>query len=195
MEKARSSQLSVLESLAKNTIYSINCMCLCRVEQVDVEKLMVKLQPLGRILVNGKFQDRPPLINVPLSMILGGKSYISMPVQAGDMCLAIFSDVEIDNILQSNKTSNPNDASRVHDLSDAVAFVGLFPQDSLPQVIDLTHVILHDPEKITLDASKVDVQGSLEAKELHAEDGYSGTFSTGSNRTITVKDGVITRVV
>lgn len=64
------------------------------------------------------------LADVPVHFQCGGGVTLTFPIKAGDECLIIFSDRCIDFWWQSGGVQEPVD-SRQHNLSDAIAIVGL----------------------------------------------------------------------
>jgi len=69
--------------------------------------------------------DYPVLVRVPVIVLGGGGGYTTYPIFAGDTCLLMFCDRDIDLWLEQGSTSSPPNSERLHDLSDAVALVGL----------------------------------------------------------------------
>ena len=65
----------------------------------------------------------PVLSDVPVFFPGTRSAGITWPVSAGDECLVIFADFQIDEWLISGNEGEPASA-RCHDLSDAFAFVG-----------------------------------------------------------------------
>lgn len=66
----------------------------------------------------------PLLLNVPVYFPSGGGFTLTFPVAAGDECILLFNDRQIDNWLATGAGKPPNIA-RAHDLSDGIALVGL----------------------------------------------------------------------
>jgi len=71
--------------------------------------------------------DLPLLVDVPVSFPRGGGVTLTFPVKAGDECELIFNDRCIDFWWQNGGVQEAVDP-RQHDLSDAVAFVGIQSQ-------------------------------------------------------------------
>ena len=81
----------------------------------------------------------PTLLRVPIVVMSGGGAYTTYPITGitynsdrtvnypGDTCLLLFCDRDIDGWLESGQITNPPFTARLHDLSDAVAIVGLNP--------------------------------------------------------------------
>ena len=69
----------------------------------------------------------PELPEVPVVFPQGGGFFLSFPIAKGDFCLVFFTESSIDTWLsEQGEEANPIDTRR-HDLSDAVALVGLNP--------------------------------------------------------------------
>ena len=69
----------------------------------------------------------PVITGVPVMFPRAGGFYMTMPVKEGDFCLLVFNSRSIDKYLEgSGSDVNPADF-RMHDLSDAVAFLGMPP--------------------------------------------------------------------
>lgn len=68
--------------------------------------------------------DLPLLINVPVQFPRGGGFSLTFPVKQGDECLLAFCERSIDEWHEFGTVRKPG-ARRMHDLSDATAFVGL----------------------------------------------------------------------
>lgn len=65
----------------------------------------------------------PILLDVPVFVLAGGKAGLTMPIAAGDVCLVLFNDRDMDNFWHDGSVTVPN-SGRAHDLSDGLAIVG-----------------------------------------------------------------------
>lgn len=70
-----------------------------------------------------KAQPYPVLLDVPVFINSGGSGHLTFPITAGDTCLVLFNDRDMDNWFATGNTTTPN-TGRVHDLSDGLALVG-----------------------------------------------------------------------
>lgn len=97
----------------------------------------VSAQPLIREKVvnrqNGNIEWKalPVCGDVPVVFPQAGNFVLTMPIQAGDEVLLVFSDLNIDSWWFSGGVQNWDDRRR-HDLSDAIAIPGI---NSIPNVI------------------------------------------------------------
>lgn len=96
----------------------------------------VTIQPAIRARVQdeaGEFTwvQLPILLDCPVYFPSGGGCTLTFPIKAGDECIYVISSRCIDGWYQSGGVQNQPDL-RMHDLSDAIAFVGL---NSTPKVI------------------------------------------------------------
>ena len=69
-------------------------------------------------------QEYPLIFECPVVTMFGGDSFINLPIAVGDSCIVFFNDREIDNWLYNGDGEIPT-SPRVHDLSDAIALVGI----------------------------------------------------------------------
>lgn len=69
-------------------------------------------------------------VTVPVFYPSGGGFTLTFPIAAGDECILIFSDRELDNWLLAGGSNTAPTTPRLHDLSDAFALVGVrsFPR-------------------------------------------------------------------
>jgi len=75
----------------------------------------------------------PQLLGVPIVCLGGGGGAITFPINKGDTCALIFLDRNMDTWWLSGTTGLPPNSNRLHNLSDAIAIVGLRSQPaSLP---------------------------------------------------------------
>jgi phage baseplate assembly protein gpV len=73
---------------------------------------------------NKTFASYSPLELVPVYFPGGGGFSLTFPVNVGDECLLLFNDRQLDN-WYLNGAGNPPTLNNLHDLSDAIALVGM----------------------------------------------------------------------
>ena len=115
-----------IEALKLDLFSSPRCALPGTVEAWDPETQTADIRPAapGRAPGSGPLKPLPVLKDVPVFLPRGLESQCT--VSLGDGCLVIFCDYPLDAWLTGNETAPAPD--RRHDLSDAVAFIGLKPQ-------------------------------------------------------------------
>lgn len=129
-------QRDVLDKLKKDTMRSINC---CQIGTIQSFNAALNT---ATVAINFKVAfaderdlvDYPALVDVPVVVLSGGSSFVSLPIVSGDTCLVLFCDRDIDNWWFSGLTLPPN-STRIHSLSDGIAIVGVRPMTN-PVVLE-----------------------------------------------------------
>jgi microcystin-dependent protein len=125
----------LLDAKAKEIIKRMNCIQVGTISSFDATTQLAKVsinfkrrrkgaQYVAPGQTSDIIDDYNAMVQVPVFVLNGGGAYLSLPVASGDTCILLFNDVDIDGWLNSNQTLPPN-SDRVHDLSDAIALVGI----------------------------------------------------------------------
>lgn len=120
----------VLNRLKLNLSAEINCIQIGSIQTFDAVTQSASVQLLLKKVVEVQadgtrvFQERPILLDVPVMVLFGGNSFLSMPIAAGDNCIVLFNDREINQWYEKGGVQVPL-TYRTHDLSDAIAIVGI----------------------------------------------------------------------
>jgi hypothetical protein len=101
------------EALKQEIFHSLHCALPGNIISFDPDRQTASIQPAAKV---GSL-PYPVLTDVPVFMP------VPFEINPGDACLVIFSDVDIDNWLETGEASAPNSPRR-HSLSDGFAFVG-----------------------------------------------------------------------
>jgi hypothetical protein len=119
--------VTLLKRLQKANANNIKVCMPAKIETYDhtLQQASIKID-MKELYENGKEIDYPVVSNVPVVFMASGGASITMPVLRGDTCLAVFFDRDMGSWLSGNSGNKPN-STRMHDLSDAVAIMGLFP--------------------------------------------------------------------
>lgn len=105
--------------------------------------------------------DYPVLLDVPIVILSGGPAQLTFPITAGDECLILFNDRDIDNWLQSGQVG-PVASGRLHSFSDGIAIVGVRSQARKIDPYDTTRAKLsHGETMVGVSASKVKIANQL----------------------------------
>lgn len=147
-------------------------------------------QPLNAGLqTTPQIVDYPVLTDVPVFVPSGGGGRMTFPVAAGDTCLLLFNDRDIDNWFQSGAAMPPN-SPRMHSLSDGLAIVGFHGRaNPIPDysVTDLEIILAGGRVAIRSDGS-VELSSVLGGTvELTAAGDVNLTSANGSAMTLDAK--------
>lgn len=117
----------VLETQKSEILYGLNCHEVGHVVSFDsnTQTATVQIDVLRQIVDAGQIKNVPyPLLtDCPVHFPGGGDFSLQFPVTAGDTCLVLFNDRDIDLWFKTGNNVSPN-TSRAHDLSDGLVLVG-----------------------------------------------------------------------
>lgn len=113
----------LIEIAKRNTFYSLNKILPARVVSYDDSDNTVNCEIMLKRNINGDEVDYPVMAQCPV-MILGAEAHITFPIEAGQNCLLMFSDRDIDIFWSSGEKKTPN-TRRAHAFADAIALIGL----------------------------------------------------------------------
>lgn len=99
---------------------------------------------------NGNLQQYPLLQQVPVIILHGGSGNLTFPIQAGDQCIVLFNDRNIDTWYNSGQTGLAPNTNRMHDISDGLALIGIFNKPNYLSNYSTTDTQLTGPGGITL---------------------------------------------
>lgn len=105
-----------------------NCHAIGRIEQFNAAAQTAQVSILYKrtmIDQNGNDYDLdyPILADVPVVMMSGGAAGLTFPISAGDECILMFNDRDIDNWWNSGQNGRLL-SSRLHSFADAIALIG-----------------------------------------------------------------------
>lgn len=115
----------------RDVFSSLNCVQIGKIIDFDSANQTASIELLLKQVTNidlqgvKTFQESPTLIKkCPCLTLFGGTAFLSLPIQPGDNCLVLFNDREIDNWFVNGGTQATT-TPRMHDVSDAMAIVGV----------------------------------------------------------------------
>lgn len=211
-----------------NFSQSFNAIKVGKIISVNTSNQTVDVQILHKRIDKNELKERKlleysVLQNVPFVVLGGGTSSLTFPISAGDNCLLLFCDYEIDRWWDTGE-AQPSTYQRRHDISDAFALIGVHSMVDLLQgysqyvqlkyndsstitvgeSIDITNKTTNISEDANIGkdltvGKDVTVTGNVTANllitgQLHSTLGATGSFSTSDNKTVTVVDGIITSI-
>lgn len=112
-----------IEETARSVVNGIHTALPGIVAAFDSGKCVASVRPVGKYITSsGEKIDFPVISDVPVLIPCGTSGGIAFPISAGDSCLIICSEIELDE-WRSGAVSN---AQLRFDLSNAVCIPGLF---------------------------------------------------------------------
>ena len=137
----------LIHSIKDDIFKSLNCVKIGKINNFDKTKKTAQVQLLFKRIVNDKIISYPVLVDCPVFTLQGGGGSLKMPIQAGDPCLVLFADRNIDNWYSTGAEAAPAN-SRCHDISDGIILVGINSlADSLADYDDNVNLIIPASKK------------------------------------------------
>lgn len=179
--KATPSTRDMLDRVKQDCSRELNCHLVCKVESFNKSKNTITASAATkRRYSNGTVVEFPVFSDVPVITLSGGDSFLSFPIKAGDWCLLLFNDRDIDSWWYSGAVTYPN-SPRYHSLSDGIALVGLRPASDPLALVDDAVLLNAADKKINIKNDSKTIKAILEAM-LDAIIGATGTI-TGTSQT------------
>ena len=197
-----------LDGYKRQGAYETNCMRIGIVRNVYYDDLTVDVQIANKKTLNINQDGTQNVADFPIvrAKIVYCNPFITNPIAAGDECVLIFADREIESWFISGDVS-PEGYPRMHALTDCVALFGI---RSLPKMITALTDCLHlfyGTSNIQLKDTSIDITtptvnvvgnttqtGVITATSLNATSAATGTFRSADSKTITVNNGIITSI-
>jgi hypothetical protein len=155
----------VINGAVDDLAYTLNCHRVGIIESFDPvnQNATIKLVDKGvyEYTENETIIDYPPLLEVPVIIHKATDGGITIPIIKGDTCLVVFNDRDLDNWLLNGLIQRPN-TLRKHDLSDAIAIIGIKNQkNKIADYNNLATVINYKDNKITIDDAEINLLNSV----------------------------------
>lgn len=116
---------TLLDRMKRETMYAINCVMIGTIQSYNNLTNMASITiNFKKAMATGDVMDYPKLEDCPVFILSGDSASITMPIVAGDQCLVLFNDRNIDNWYINGSVTTPAD-TRCHSISDGIALVGL----------------------------------------------------------------------
>ena len=114
---------TLLNQVQTDIFTSLNCHQVGTIVSFDAEKQTASVTLNVQRIVGATTIEYPKLVDCPVLVNSGGGGRLTFPIEAGDPCLVLFNDRDIDNWFTYGSTAAPNSA-RCHSLSDGLVIVG-----------------------------------------------------------------------
>lgn len=208
-------QLYDLVNAIKTDIFkTLSCVKVGIIQSYDVTTQTASIQIASKwhnpYSTEDELKDYPLLQQVPV-IDLGGSSYIHVPVNIGDECIVLFNDYMLDSWYNTGQ-AQPVQIFRRHDWSDGIALVGIRSLNKLIKNLtnflhlhysDSSYIVVGDTVEVVNEQTNVsgklsvvgDITGQAKATaEIHSTNGATGSFSNAAGQTLTIVDGIITKI-
>lgn len=145
----------LLDQFKKDIMLSLNCHAVATIQSFDAATLSVSAKinykktffeynPQTRVY-DRVAKDYPIILDAPVLLPFGGDAALTMPIAAGDTCLILFNDRDLNNWLDSGQVTEVS-MSRYHSFADAIAFVGIRAFNNPIADYDETRAVLRNGE-------------------------------------------------
>lgn len=210
----------IFDAFKSEIAKEINCILPGIIQGFDMANqtatIQIAVKKILNVALDGTqtYAQYPVLQEVPVMILTGGSGHLTFPIAAGDSCIVLFNDRDIENWFLTGQASVPN-SGRLHDKSDAFAIVGIrHSQNAIQSYFSGTQLQHDENTKIEFTAGNIKITGNVEVtgslqvdgiesgesgtlnlnsnlvqssgKSIHAGNGANGTFSN-----VTVVDGIV----
>jgi hypothetical protein len=189
--------IETLQALKSDVFKNLYCHVPGRIQSFDGSKKTAVIQILfAAQQPDGSTLNYPVLVDCPVFTLQGGGGYIQFPIAAGDPCLVVFADRNIDAWFQNGSPAVPFDQvggkpGRMHDLSDGMAFVGFNSlADAMPAYQPNKLVMSYAGASIVFQSGQITFDGASGEAQITA----IGNFVKIANATtslLVLLDGLI----
>lgn len=187
----------VVKSATLKNAQELNCVRIGIIKEFYPENLTAKILLANKktIGVNPdgtqQVRDYAPII----AKVCYCNPFCTFPLTEGMECVVLFSDREIESWF-INGDVNPRAYERMHDLTDAIAIVGI---RSLPKMIEILADCLnlfYGTSNIALSENLINITAdTVQAANFQAMNGTSGSIVDSQGKTLaTVEHGIITEI-
>lgn len=115
---------SLLDVFKDTIMMQLNCHQVGEIVSFDASTQTAEVEIKMLKMINGELKDYAILIDCPCVVLGGGEGRITFPIKAGDSCIVMFNDRDIDNWYAGGQKMCPR-TERMHSFSDAIALVGI----------------------------------------------------------------------
>lgn len=182
---------SFMAAWADGVRYGFNCHMLGKIVSFDAAAQTASIQIVFRRQLPDRVVDYPVLVNCPVFVYSGGGGFTSMPVAAGDSCLVLFHDRDIDTWWSTGGINVPPSA-RAHDLNDGLALIGFRSQANTVGDYSTTYIEsrhLGSSVKVGADIRETAAGGSSLVLDANADMKGNGGAEVKLHTKIVAKNG------
>lgn len=154
----------------QNLLVTLNCHQVGEIVSWDrnTQSASVKIKMMR--LVGSQQIQYPILTHCPVHILCGGAGRVTFPIAAGDPCLILFNDRDLDNWFESGADAVPN-SFRTHSLSDGLVIVGFRNSANKLVGISATDTELGQGNTVVgMDGAKISVRNGSTSLKLALDD-------------------------
>lgn len=216
----------LMQNVKDDVSSSINCINIGKIisfnSAIQTAVVQIQIKRIDSIKTDGTvlYKQVPLLFDCPVVVMFGGGASLTFPISAGDSCLVLFNDREIDNWFATGQQSVVN-TQRTHSISDGIALVGINSLQSAIQnyltagirlafnpntKIELTSGQIASLATLWAHTGNMKITGNLEldgtmssaggtttaTNPISATQLHAGNGATGTFNIVTVVDGIVT---
>lgn len=187
----------------ENLSSSLNCVRIGIIQEFYSNNLIAKVLIANKKLLGLNNDGSQIVENYPpiYAKVCYCNPFHTFPLTLGMECILLFNDREIESWFL-NGAVNPLSYTRTHDLTDAIAIVGI---RSLPNMINILTDCLHlfygnsdiqiKASQIDLNSNAISLNGATTVPHIDVGDGASGSLIDSQGKTLaTVTNGIITSI-
>lgn len=192
-QRTATTLLDYTYDLKQDIFYNLNCHKVGIIQSVDTANKIATVELIDkRVVTTDKgevVKDYSLLVDCPIIMQRTETGGLSYPLRAGDNCLVLFNDRDIDNWFEIGASGTPN-SKRSHNLSDGVILPCLYNLQNAENFSWNNNAteLNYENSKISLD-SKISIENASESlkdilnelitviKSLQVVDPVSGNLS------------------
>ena len=157
---------SLLALYKKDIMLAINCHQVGEIVSFDPSTQTAEVQIKMLRMMNGELKEYPVLIDCPCIILSGGEGRLTFPISAGDSCIVLFNDKDIDNWYAGGQTMPPK-SNRTHNFADAIALVGARnKQNQLTDYLTTGTELKYGNSSIKLESNKVTITNGTATVEM-----------------------------
>ena len=182
---------SLLATFKQEVFEDLNCHAVGTITAFNATLQTASVQLSIPRVVNGKVIPYPLLTDCPVFVPSGGGAALTFPIAAGDPCLVLFNDRDLDNWFTTGNMTPPN-SNRMHSLSDGLVLVGVRNKAS-PPLVSGSRPTLNGPGLDILGGAQVGTNLNVSGN-AQVGSGATGLFTSSDGATVTVVDGIVINI-
>lgn len=134
----------VIDDAINAALLDVHTCLPAKVVDVDVVQGLCNVQPVLKTeFADETIAELPVINNVPIATYRAGAAFISLPLKVGDMVMLVFSERSLDIWQAKGGIVDPVDP-RKFDLSDAIAYPGVYPAIDPPIGADPDSIVIRN---------------------------------------------------